>query len=119
MRDAEYVYLRDIDSAPRVHDRRDQVMNETPGIRADAIVIVVPEIEAWYLAGLDRDACAELGIVHRGITDDVTKERLEAMQPSRYRTRVGFLQDVLRRFSFDTANERNASFRYFAARFDL
>ena len=52
----DYLWLTDLDPKrfPCVTARKDAVMRQHAHLRPDRISIVVPEIEAWYLAGLDQ-----------------------------------------------------------------
>ena len=59
---ADYVYLCDLDTVSSVAVRKQAVKDRIPNIDEGKIVVVVPEIEAWYLAGLDEQRCRALGI---------------------------------------------------------
>ena len=77
------------------------------------VYIVRPEIEAWYLAGLDRAACQALGIAYRVQgADAITKEIFDSMRPSRYK-RADFMAEILKRFAIAEAKRNNSSFRLF------
>lgn len=112
---ADYLFLKDIDTCPCVTASR-QNLARTYKKRIDPswAVVVVKEIEGWYLAGLDDDSRREVGISpnrHRH-TDDLTKEEFESLMPVKYDSIVEFMDEILNRFCIDTAQARNRSFCY-------
>ncbi|MCK5564786.1 MAG: hypothetical protein KAJ07_06030 [Planctomycetes bacterium] len=114
MQDSGYYYMRDINSSPCVTSKRDDIVSSF-GNRIDEnrIVIVIKEIEGWYLAGLDETAAKELGVKQFGTTDSMTKENLEHMMPTRFDSRKDFMIEILKRFDIDVAKQKNNSFNYF------
>ena len=111
----DYLWLTDLDPKrfPCVTARKDAVMRQHAHLRPDRISIVVPEIEAWYLAGLDSAACTALGIPEYGNTDGLTKEIFQNIIPDSYQSEIVFRMEVLSNFSVEVANRKNASFAYF------
>lgn len=84
------------------------------------VVIVIEEIESWYLAGLSREIYLDMNIgkYHQG-TEHVTKEEFNRLLKDSRPTRGGratLLPYLLHRFDEDIACERNTSFAYFAQR---
>ena len=116
---AHYIYLEDLDSAASIAVKKADIVARFPGIRQENIVIVENEIEAWYLAGLQRESCERLGIPHLSSTDGVTKEQFNGLIPTRFRSRTDFMLEVLKLFSIPTAVSKNRSFRYFSQKFQL
>ena len=82
-------------------------------LAGDKIVIVIKEIESWYLAGLDEKQCKELGIKSFQETNDITKEQFNSVIPTKYDSRIDFMAEILKRFSIETAKSKNNSFQYF------
>ncbi|HEX8086507.1 MAG TPA: hypothetical protein VF529_19625 [Solirubrobacteraceae bacterium] len=119
----QYLFLADLDAAESVEERKKALCNEIPTLRLDRIIIVVSEIEGWYLAGLDAQSQRAMRIdagriPHR--TDEVVKEDLAGIiPPNRYRSTVDFFREVLNRFAIPEARRRNDSFDYFCARCGL
>jgi hypothetical protein len=109
-----YLLLRDIDSCPCVTARKQDLL-KTYGKRIDParVVVVVKEIESWYLAGLDDEGRQEYGISpnHHRHTDDLTKEQFEGLVPAKYSV-VDFMNEILGRFRTEVARGRNRSFGY-------
>lgn len=75
------------------------------------VVIVTREIESWYLAGLDDQSCKALGLSKFSHTNDITKDQFERMIPEKS-IRIDFMIEILKKFSRETANRKNKSFRY-------
>ena len=76
-------------------------------------MIVVKEIESWYLAGLDDKASQQLKVKCFDATDGLTKELFNSCLPNSARSRIDFVSEVMNRFSLDIALGKNASFNYF------
>lgn len=112
---AHYLFMRDIDTRPCVTAGKQDVL-KTYGKRIDPaqVVVVVKEIESWYLAGLDDESRQEFGISpnrHRH-TDDLTKEQFEGLMPAKFDSVIDFMNGVLDRFQIEVAKGRNRSFCY-------
>lgn len=108
----DYLFIADFDQGPCITRRKDQIVSRYSNLDAERILIAKREIESWYLAGLDPDSCAELGIPFLGNTDDVTKEQFDGMIPNRFDSRTDFMLEILNRYDVGTARGRNESFDY-------
>jgi len=116
---ADYIYVVDIDEAPCVTAKKQEVKSRLKNIDEDRIVVVVKEIESWYLAGLTDEAARKLRIRRSfKATDDVTKELFNHLIPRRFSSRIDFMQEILERFSIEMAVSRNRSFKYLVEKFD-
>ena len=111
---ADYLFVADINSSPCVTEKKTRVANSHKEmIEAERIVVVVKEIESWYLAGVDNQICQELGIASLAQTDHVTKEIFREMIPRRFKgSAVDFMTVILKGFSTKLAQSRNRSFGY-------
>jgi len=112
---ADYLFLKDIDTCPCITARKEELTG-TYKKRIDSswVIVVVKEIEGWYLAGLDDNSRQDFGISpnrHRH-TNDLTKEQFESLLPARYDSIVEFMDEILRRFQIETAKGKNRSFGY-------
>lgn len=116
---AEYLYFADINGVTSITAKKARIKEQWPRIDEDKIVVVRREIESWYLAGLDQASCVQLGVRHLVSTDEVTKEQFNRWMPSRFRSRIDFMAEILKAFSVPTAREKNASFHYLADLIDL
>jgi hypothetical protein len=112
--DADYLFVADINTSPCVTERKSHLVNGHKGmIDADRTIVAMSEIESWYLAGVDDQACQELGIASVPHTDHVTKEDFRGMVPKRFNNAVvDFMTEILRGFRVEVARGKNRSFCY-------
>ncbi len=108
----DYLLVCDLNNAPCVTARKDEVRQIYKSLENNRIVVVIRQIEGWYLAGIDKSRCKTLGIRHLENTSSVTKEQFNHLIPKRIRARAVFLQQLLEVFSVDLAKQKNESFRY-------
>ncbi|MDD1679104.1 MAG: DUF4276 family protein [Methanomicrobiales archaeon] len=112
--EADFIFVRDIDMAPSVREKKQEIAKYyEDAIPDQAMMIVVMEIESWYLAGSDTGYFQERGIrLGAGSTDDLTKEMFNQLIPPRM-SRIEFLNEILQHYSLERGVSRNTSFRYF------
>jgi len=110
---AKYVYITDNDCVKCYKTQVKSVLDKHDCIDVNDIVVVIQEIESWYLAGLDKLSCKKLGIKDCVSTIDVTKEDFDRLKPKKFDSRTDFMQEVLKYFDIDTGKHKNASFKYF------
>ena len=84
----------------------------------DKMIVVIKEIESWYLAGLDNEVCRQLKINNFADTDNVTKEKFNALIPKKFTSRIDFMSEILKYFSIEIAKQKNNSFQYFVEKYD-
>lgn len=114
MHDADYLFLTDLNASPCVTARRAAIEHKyKQRINPSRLMIVKREIEGWYLAGLDDEHARQLRLSPFRNTDGTTKEQFNSLIPGEFLPRNNFMQEVLRRFSIETARQKNASFAYF------
>jgi len=109
---ADYIYVTDINNSPCVTAKKREIQNKLKNIEGERIMVVIKEIESWYLAGLDNIASRKLGIRTYNVTDDITKEQFNSLIPKRYDSRIDFMLEILKIFSIEIAKQKNRSFRY-------
>ena len=110
-----YVFVRDIDDAPSVQAKKEEMIRCFEVVSDGDIVVVVMEIESWYLAGARPALLKRIGAEGYGDTDYITKEQFNQLIP-RPMSRIVFMQEILKHFDLEGAKEKNASFRYFMRR---
>jgi len=108
---ADYIYVADINNAPCVTARKCSISISCPQASKNNIIVVIKEIESWYIAGLDDNTCRKLRIA-RTSTDDITKEQFNQLIPKNA-TRTEVMIDILMNYHLDVAQERNKSLQYF------
>jgi len=118
MEGAEYVYCTDLNDSPCIQAKKRKLQDSKGFLDASRIIVVVPEIEAWYVAGLNDQAFQALGIRPQNCTDDVTKEVFNHLKPRRFRLRLDFTQELLKHFQIRTARQHNRSFDYFMGKLE-
>jgi len=84
-----------------------------------SIVVVVKEIESWYLAGIKETLARRIHIPNLMSTDDLTKEAFNALIPYEFDSRIDFMFEILKEFSTDTAQQKNRSFRFFVSHYRI
>ena len=116
--DASYIYVTDLNSsAACVTAKKADVRDRLSRVQANRIAVVVPEIEGWYLAGLNAEHSARLGIDEPGSTDQITKEDFKELRPRGFDSNREFMLAILDCYSVETARAKNASFDYFCRKF--
>ena len=85
---ADYIYVTDINDSPCITAKKDKVLGRYRNIDGDRILVVVKEIESWYLAGLDDGVCKQLKIDSFSNTGNITKEQFDALALKRFRFRI-------------------------------
>jgi len=115
MRDANYIYVTDINDFQCVVTKKQKIKELIRGIDYDKIFVVIKEIESWYLAGLDSKLAKNLGIKKKipDTTDTVTKEQFYNLMPKKFDSKIDFMREILKNFSIEIAKKKNKSFKYF------
>ncbi len=117
MKFASYIFVTDINTAPCVAARKEEIKNKIRNISDDRIMVVVKEIESWYMAGVSENFLSKNKIKVPKNTDDFMKEDFEKIIPKKFSKRE-FLIEMLKYFSCERAQKKNKSFKYFMTKFD-
>jgi hypothetical protein len=107
---ADYWLLADLDQCPCVMQRREQILQRFPSAEGARIVVVVPEVESWYLAGLGQEAAKRLKVSLPRDMDRLTKERFDQLLPARM-SRIDFMMEILGQYELPAAAGQNRSLR--------
>lgn len=108
----DYIVLCDID-LKTLQEKRKDVKSKYSECEMEKIFVSISEIESWYLAGLDKDCSKKFKIKYINKTNDITKEKFDAMIPKNYsNARISFMIEILKEFKIEEAIERNESFQY-------
>jgi len=114
---SDYFFWGDINSLPCVTAKKeDAIVSYGQMLDAGNIIVVIREIESWYLAGLNDRSCKQLGTKAFRKTDNITKEQFDRLITKKFDSRIDFMVEVLKRFSVNTAKQKNKSFAYFMSR---
>jgi hypothetical protein len=115
----DFIVVADIDQEPTVHHKKKVLMARFCNLHPDRVMVIVKEIESWYLAGLDDHASAVIGVRRLEYTDFLTKELFNRWIPRQYNSRIAFMIECLQYFSIPVAMEKNKSFHYFMRHYHL
>ncbi|MFW6238499.1 MAG: hypothetical protein ACOC5A_04645 [Halanaerobiales bacterium] len=113
----DYIYVEDLDEVPTLARKKKKIVGIFDELERERIVIVVKEIEGWYLAGLDQKSCERLGLEYLEKTDDIYKEDFNDLIPHSFRSRIDFMQEIIKEFSLNTGVKKNRSLSYFVSKF--
>jgi hypothetical protein len=118
----DYIFIADIDNSPCKTAKKEELRRKIPNLEQNKIIIVVKEIESWYLAGLDEKACRKLRIGCFNKTDDIMKEHFESIYYKSIHARrpiTEFYLNIIENYSIDIAKRKNGSFKYFCNKFSI
>ncbi|CAG0971714.1 MAG: hypothetical protein MPEBLZ_00590 [Candidatus Methanoperedens nitroreducens] len=113
MNDADYIYVADNNGSPCITDRKQRIENDFKNIDKNKILVVVREIEGWYLAGIDEGSSKKFGIKSFHNTEHINKSAFNDVKPKKFSSRIDFMSEILKLFCIDTAKKKNGSFSYF------
>ena len=114
----DYIYVTDINDSPCITAKKQEIQDKLKNIDEDRILVVIKEIESWYLAGLDDTCSKKFRISLCDTTDDLTKKQFNNLIPKKFGSRIAFMQEILKCFNIETAKHKNESFRYFCKKYD-
>ena len=115
----DYIFVGDIDCEPSVEAKKFLLTGRYHELSGDHIVVVIREIESWYLAGLDDATAKRLGVPHLELTNTITKEDFNRMIPRGFASKIDFMFEILKFFSLETAAVKNRSFRFFVRKYRI
>ncbi|MFZ2539792.1 MAG: hypothetical protein WAX04_12980 [Oscillospiraceae bacterium] len=114
----DYIYVSDIDNGNSIGEKKKKIVKKLSILVEDKIVVVVREIESWYLSGLDEKSSKRLKVKNLKDTNNMVKEQFDYLIPNKY-TRVEFMLEIIKHFSLDTAKVKNSSFNYLCEQLSL
>ena len=115
----DFILVADIDEEPGVKAKKSVIRHRFCTVDDDDIMVIIKEIESWYLAGVDDHAANQMGVHPPRYTDRITKEDFNRRIPRSYTSRVAYMIDILNFFSINTAKKKNRSFRFFMKKYRL
>ncbi len=111
---AAYFFLADINAFRCFPEKRKALLEKFTQLEAERVVIVVSEIESWYLAGLPADNQWDVQVP--ADTSGITKEQFNSTLPKGFESHIAYMVEVLKVFDVHAAARKNPSFHYFARR---
>ena len=112
-----YVFTADKDEYNTLNGKRNIILDKYDFVEESDIIIVVTEIESWFLAGLSDEAMESFGIEPVESTEEITKEEFNTLYHRKFRSRIDFMYEIMKIYSIDCALEKNRSFNYFWDKF--
>ena len=114
----DYAFFSDMDNATCYTKKKDIIKSKiAPNVDHEKIVIVKAEIESWYLAGVNQSDAKNLNINFHTNTENITKEKFNAMMRPPFESSIDFMMEILKYYSINTAKKQNPSFEYFCNKF--
>lgn len=110
---ADYLFVRDLDRHPCATAAKEALRDAHPRLDPARIQVVKVEIESWYCAGIGSGRLAELNVATCADTEEITKERLNALLPGGRELRIPAMAEILETYDLERAAQRNGSLRYF------
>ena len=108
-----YIIVTDIDFEKSIPAKKNIILSRFDEADYSHVMVIIQEIESWYIAGIDESGAKALGIHVPARTDFVTKEHFVGWIPRYYPSKIAFMIEVLKHFSLSVAVEKNRSFRFF------
>lgn len=109
----EYLLIADLDAYDNSGAKKSAVLHTLPDADPERLMIVVQEIEGWYLAGISDEDCQRLLIPELKETNALVKEQFNNLIPEKFDSRIDFLIELLSVYQPGIAVGKNKSFRYF------
>lgn len=115
----DYIFTADIDLVETPKLKKKLIRERFDNVQFNKIMIVIKEIESWYLAGLTDSASENMKLTIPNTTDEITKEDFNAICHTTFHSRIDFMYELLKVFDASTAQDRNESFKYFMEEYEL
>ncbi len=114
---ADYIFVVDINNSHCITARKRLLQQKLNNIDINNIIIVIKEIESWYIAGLSKENFKKFKVPYYKNTEEFTKEQLNIIIPKKYNSRIDFMLEILKNYSITIAKKKNSSFNYFIEKY--
>jgi hypothetical protein len=118
---ADYIFVADKNSEyTGITAKKKNIQKNYEGIDIDRIIVVIKEIESWYLAGLNEEDSKKLGLPILENTENIGKKKFEEYlcHQKKFKTK-DFMTEILKYFSKKTARQKNSSFKIFCGQISI
>ena len=113
----DYLIVTDIDRCPCVTSKKKEFIDKIKNIDNNKIIVVIKEIEGWYLAGLDEKSLKRIGIRRKlKDTNNITKNEFMELVPKEKMPKE-FALEILSLYSLDVGIQKNQSLKYFIKKY--
>lgn len=113
----DYILAADIDLQPSVGAKIRIIEDRFSEIDRKKVVIVIKEIESWFLAGLNESTTARFNLPPIYNTEEIFKEDFNQLYRKKFRSRIDFMREILKQYSIEIAMSKNRSFDFFIRNF--
>ncbi|MBI5361067.1 MAG: hypothetical protein HZA48_10850 [Planctomycetes bacterium] len=115
---ADCIFTADINSARCISEKKQTLKDKFQNIAERNILIIIKEIESWYLSGLSDSVMKKFRCPAIKATDGITKEKFnDFFSKSKFDSRIDFMTEILKNFKTETAKQKNKSFNYFFGKY--
>jgi hypothetical protein len=113
-----FLFFADLDDVACVTRKKDDIKQNYGPMADERIIVVVPEIESWYIAGLNSQSRKNMNIRHTGPTDSLDKEKFNILlKKSKYTSKNDFTIEILKRYKLEEARKNNSPLSRFYDRY--
>jgi len=109
----DYLIVADIDEEPSIKQKKNIIKSKFDEIAYNKIVIVIAEIESWYIAGLSSELALKWDINDFQRTELINKEEFNLLYGKKFKSRIDFMQELLKHYELEIAISKNISFDFF------
>jgi len=115
----DYLIVADIDDETSIAHKKKKLQARFDSASYDKMIIVIAEIESWFIAGLTDKNADEWKIEKYQRTELITKEVFNTLYGRRFHSRIDFLEELVKQYDINTAINKNISFKYFFEKYIL
>ena len=93
----------------------EKLLKDYDKLSKEKIIVIIEEIESWYLAGINKEVAKQYKIKLDTTTDNLTKEHFkDIIKKSLFGYDItDAMSEILIKFNFEQAKKRNSSFNSF------
>lgn len=106
----KYFFLFDTDTK-EPEEKLEKLLNQIKSLKKENCFPVIVQIESWYRAGCSENLCKKYKIKYISDTEKYDKRKMR--QDFNTDQLINIFQEILNEFSFDSAQQLNASFKNF------
>lgn len=114
----DYIFVVDKNSEYGCITTKKKDVQKSYDVEVDKIIVVIKEIESWYLAGLNEEQAKKFGLPILEHTEKVGKKKFEEYRRNcKIHNRKDLMTEILKNFSIKIAKQKNQSFKYFVEKY--
>lgn len=115
-----YIFVSDINHIPCVKKKKERLLERIINLKKEKIIVVIKEIESWYLASLDSNSLKLLGLPQLRKTDNIFKEKFNYyFERTKFDSKINLMIEILKYSSIEIAEQKNQSFKYFSDKYGI